>query len=127
MAVPRAYDLWNMGETTFPVLGYGAGSGRNMCTRVGVSSVMPLDLNPEDGLTDTPPFMASDAYTLQPAIPAQIMVPLINHYTIAFWKRFLEGDGGTSRTLSMPARIGPWLSAVAMRSRTVCPAHGDRS
>lgn len=29
---------------------------------------------------------------------------------------------GTSRTWSMPARIGPWLSAVAIRNRTVCPA-----
>jgi hypothetical protein len=27
-----------------------------------------------------------------------------------------------SRTWSMPARIGPWLSAVAIRNRTVCPA-----
>ena len=64
-----------------------------MCTRVGVTSVRSLDTNPEDGFTDSPPFTASDAYTLQPAIPAETMVPLITHYTIAFWKKFLEGDG----------------------------------
>src|SRR5215207_3384787 len=92
-AAARAYDLWNMGEITFPTLGYGAGSGRNMCTRVGVTSVRSLDLSPQDGFTDSPPFMASDAYTVQPTIAAEIMVPLINHYTIAFWKRFLVGDG----------------------------------
>jgi hypothetical protein len=71
-----------------------------MCTRVGVRSVISLDTNPEDGFTDTAPFMASDAYTLQPAIPAETMGPLITHYTIAFWKKFLEGDGRYMRYLT---------------------------
>ena len=42
--------------------------------------------------------MASDAYPLQPAIPEGTMVPLITHYTIAFWKKFLEGDDGYMST-----------------------------
>jgi hypothetical protein len=91
-AAARAYDLWNMGEIGFPLFGYGAGSGRNICTRVGVDSVRSLDTNPHDGFTDTPPFLAVDYFTLQPAIPEEIMVPMIKLYTIAFWKTFLEGD-----------------------------------
>jgi len=91
-AAARAYDLWNMGEIFFPILGSGAGSGRNICTRVGVDSVRSLDTNPHDGFTDTPPFLAVDYFTLQPAIPEEIMVPMIKLYTIAFWKTFLEGD-----------------------------------
>ena len=35
-AAARAYDLWNQGEILFPVVGYGFGSGRNFCDRVGV-------------------------------------------------------------------------------------------
>ena len=54
----------------------------------------------EDGFTDSPPFMATDAFTLQPAIPEEIMVPLIKNYTIAFWKKFLEGDGRYMRYLT---------------------------
>jgi predicted dienelactone hydrolase len=91
-AAARAYELWNMGETLFPALGPGAGSGRNFCDRVGVVSVRSLDVNPPDGFTDTPPFMAEDPLLLQPAIPEEVMVPLIKLYTIAFWKSFLEGD-----------------------------------
>ena len=88
----RAYELWNMGEILFPALGFGAGSGRNFCDRVGVLSIRSLDVDPQDGFTDSPPFMATDAFTLQPAIPEEVMVPLIKLYTIAFWKSFLEGD-----------------------------------
>jgi hypothetical protein len=91
-AAARAYDLWNQGATLFPVLGFGAGSGRNFCQRVGVNSVRSLDTNPQDGFTDSPPFMSTDAFTLQPAIPEEVMVPLIKLYTVAFWKAFLEGD-----------------------------------
>jgi hypothetical protein len=29
---------------------------------------------------------------LGPAIPEEVMVPLIKHYTVSFWKAFLEGD-----------------------------------
>lgn len=91
-AAARAYTLWNQGEILFPALGFGAGSGRNFCDRVGVVSVRSLDTNPADGFTDSPPFIATDAFTLQPAIPEEVMVPLIKLYTIAFWKAFLDGD-----------------------------------
>ena len=90
-AAARAYDLWNQGEILFPALGYGAGSGRNFCNRVGVDSIRSLDTD-HDGYTDSPPFMATDDFTLEPAIPEENMVPLIKLYTIAFWKSFLEGD-----------------------------------
>jgi hypothetical protein len=91
-AAARAYDLWNQGQIRFPQGGYGIGSGRNFCDRVGVVSVRSLDVNPQDGFTDSPPFMATDAFTLQPAIPEEVMVPLIKLYTIAFWKASLEHD-----------------------------------
>jgi hypothetical protein len=90
-AAARAYELWNFGEILFPVLGHGTGSGRNFCTRVGVDSIRSFDAD-QDGFTDSPPFMASDNFTLQPAIPEEIMVPLIKLYTVAFWKSFLDGD-----------------------------------
>lgn len=99
-AAARAYDLWNQGEILFPQLGFGAGSGRNCCDRVGVNSIRSLDINPQDGFTDSPPFMATDAFTLQPAIPEEIMVPLIMNYTISFWKAFLERDRRYMRYLT---------------------------
>ena len=91
-AARRAYTLWNQGETLFPSVGSGAGGGRNFCDRVGVNSIRSLDTSPTDGFTDSPPLMPSDAYTPQPAISAEIMVPLIEFYTVAFWKALLEGD-----------------------------------
>ena len=51
-----------------------------------------LDTSPQDGFTDTPPFTATDAFTLQPAIPEEVMVPMIKLYTISFWKTFLQDD-----------------------------------
>ena len=90
-AAARAYDLWNQGEILFPLIGFGAGSGRNFCDRVGVNSVRSLDAN-GDGFTDSPPFMAEDPFLPQPAIREEVMVPLIRLYTVAFWKTFLEGD-----------------------------------
>jgi dienelactone hydrolase len=99
-AAAQAYELWNFGEIQFPVSGFGRGGGRNFCDRVGVNSIRSLDTNPQDGFTDSPPFMASDAFTLKPAIREEIMVPLIKLYTVAFWKKFLEGDGRYMRYLT---------------------------
>jgi hypothetical protein len=90
-AAARAYEAWNWGEILFPQLGPGVGSGRNFSDRVGVDSVRSLDIN-QDGFTDSPPFMATDAFTLQPPIRAEVMVPMVKLYTVAFWKTFLEGD-----------------------------------
>lgn len=98
-AAARAYELWNFGEIVFPVLGYGAGSGRNICSRVGIDSIRSLDAD-HDGYTDSPPFMASDDFTLQPAVPEEVMVPLIQLYTIAFWKSHLDHDHRYRRYLT---------------------------
>jgi hypothetical protein len=96
----RAYDLWNMGEILFGLLGSGAGSGRNFCNRVGVNSIRSLDEIPQDGLTDSPPFQSTDAFTLHPVIPEEILVPQIKLHTVAFWKTFLEGDHRYMRYLT---------------------------
>src|SRR4029077_16304240 len=68
-AAARAFDLWNMGQILFGLLGPGTGSGRNFCNRAGVESIRSLDASPRDGFTDSPPFMATDAFTLNPVIP----------------------------------------------------------
>jgi hypothetical protein len=98
-AAARAYEAWNWGEILFPLLGRGVGGGRNMCDRVGVNSVRSLDLD-QDGFTDSPPFMATDAFVQQPAIRAEVMLPMIKLYTVAFWKTFLEGDHRYQRYLN---------------------------
>jgi hypothetical protein len=88
----RAFDLWNMGQILFALLGPGGGSGRNFCDRVGVDSTRSLDAMPQDGFTDSPPFLSTDAVTLNPVIRNEILVPQITLHTVAFWKTFLEGD-----------------------------------
>jgi predicted dienelactone hydrolase len=98
-AAARAYQLWNQGEILFTQLGVGAGSGRNICNRVGVNSLRSLDVN-HDGFTDSPPFQATDAFLLQPTIPHEAMAPMIKLYTVAFWKVYLEGDGRYDRYLT---------------------------
>ena len=98
-AAARAYELWNSGQLLFPVLGSGAGGGRNICDRVGINSVRPLDMN-QDGFTDSPPFMATDAFTPRLVIREEVMVPLIKLYTVAFWKTFLQGDHRYQRYLT---------------------------
>jgi hypothetical protein len=100
-AAARAYDLWNLGEIRFPGGGFGVGSGRNFCNRVGVNSIRSLDAD-GDGFTDSPPFMPGglDPFTLLPAIPEEVMVPLIMNYTVAFWKKFLDGDDRYMRYLT---------------------------
>jgi hypothetical protein len=99
-AAARAFDLWNMGQILFPILGAGTGSGRNFCNRVGVNSVRSLDAIPQDGFTDAPPFLPTDAFTLNPVIPAETLVPQITLHTVAFWKTFLEGDHRYMRYLT---------------------------
>ena len=99
-AAARSYDLWNMGEILFGLLGPGAGGGRNFCNRVGVNSIRSLDAMPEDGFTDSPPFRSTDAFTVHPVIPKGILVPQIKLQTVAFWKTFLEGDHRYMRYLT---------------------------
>jgi hypothetical protein len=98
-AAARAYEAWNLNEVLFAQLGPGAGGGRNFADRVGVNSVRSLDLD-QDGFTDSPPFMATDAFVLEPTIRAEVMVPMIKLYTVAFWKTYLEGDHRYQRYLT---------------------------
>ena len=106
-AAARSYDLWNMGQILFALLGPGTGSGRNFCDRVGVNSIRSLDADPRDGFTDSPPFLPTDGFTLNPVIAEEILVPQIELYTVAFWKTFLEGDH----------RYMPYLTPGYARSR----------
>ena len=83
---------WAAGDEPSSVaVGDFNGDGRNFCDRVGVNSVRSLDVN-GDGFTDSPPLMVDDPFLLRPAIRDEVMVPLIKLYTVAFWKRFLEGN-----------------------------------
>ena len=111
----RAYDLWNMGQILFGLLGPGAGSGRNFCDRVGVNSIRSLDASPQDGFTDSPPFLPTDAVTLNPVIPEEILVPQIELYTVAFWKTFLEGDHRYMRYLTPGYARSHHLQAVVFK------------
>jgi dienelactone hydrolase len=114
-AAARAYDLWNMGEILFALLGPGAGSGRNFCDRVGVNSARSLDEMPQDGLTDSPPFLSTDAVTLNPVIPNRILVPQIKLHTVAFWKTFLQGDHRYMRYLTAGYARRHHLQAVVFK------------
>ena len=111
----RAFDAWNMGQVLFALLGPGAGSGRNFCDRVGVNSSRSLDTNPQDGFTDSPPFLPTDAVTLNPVIPAEILVPQIALHTVAFWKTFLEGDHRYMRYLTHGYARSRGLEAVVFK------------
>jgi hypothetical protein len=91
-AAAAACLAWNMGEITSPT-SPGFGGGRNFCTQVGVNSKASLDTNPADGVTDSPPFMATDAFTFKTPLPGDVIVPTITLYTVSFWKKFLAGDG----------------------------------
>src|SRR4030095_1204673 len=85
-AAARAYDLWNMGQILSALLAPGAGSGRNFCNRVGVNSIRSLDAMPLDGFTDSPPFLSTDAFTLNPVIPEEMLVHQIKLHTVSFVK-----------------------------------------
>jgi hypothetical protein len=112
-----ACTLWNQGELFVPALGstaFGFGGGRNMCRLVGVNpdSNRSLDVDPIDGFTDD--FVPgtdirlfepndefnSDEFTTGISMPADILVPMIKLYTVAFWKKFLEGDRRYMRYLT---------------------------
>ena len=111
----RAYDLWNMGQILFALLGPGGGSGRNFCNRVGVNSIRSLDAIPQDGFTDSPPFVSTDAFTPNPVIPDEILVPQIILHTVAFWKTFLEGDHRYMRYLTPGYARSHNLQAVVFK------------
>jgi hypothetical protein len=91
-----AFMRWNLGAARV-----GFGSGRNICNRVGVGSVRSLDVSPMDGETDSPPLIRIDPPSAPAAAPLQeVLVERVAHYTIAFWKAFLEGDRRYMRYLT---------------------------
>jgi len=98
-AAAAACLAWNMGEITSPT-SPGFGGGRNFCTRVGVNSLASLDTSPTDGFTDSPPFTATDAFTFEEPVSGEIMVSTIKLYTVAFWQKFLAGNGHYMRYLT---------------------------
>ena len=114
-AAARAYDFWNFGQILFALLGPGAGSGRNFCPRVGVDSIRSLDASPQDGFTDSPPFLPTDAVTLNPVIPGEILVPQVTLHTVAFWKTFLQGDHRYMRYLTPGYARSHGLEAVVFK------------
>lgn len=107
-----ACTFWNRGETIAPLLppnqAFAFGGGRNICDRIGVDSSESLDVDPVDGLTDdfvpghpgTRLFEANDRFNYagqdpegDPApIPMEEMVPMVQIYTVAFFKKFLADD-----------------------------------
>ena len=66
-----------------------------------MGSVRSLDTNPPVDETDSPPLMPVDPpYVLVEPPSQEVMVELITHYSIAFWKTFLEGDHRYMRYLT---------------------------
>jgi len=114
-AAARAFDLWNMGQILFALLGPGAGSGRNFCARVGVDSIRSLDVIPHDGFTDSPPFLSTDLFTANPVIPDETLGPQIRLHTVAFWKTFLQGDRRYMRYLTAGYAQRHHLQAVVFK------------
>jgi hypothetical protein len=99
-AAAAAYTNWNFGQINILTGGIGFGGGRNFCTHIGVHSIRSLDVSPVDGLTDSPPFVGVDpGYAEQLAIPADVAVPMITRYTVAFWETYLAGDHRYRRVL----------------------------
>ncbi|HVJ82119.1 MAG TPA: hypothetical protein VNC50_13705 [Planctomycetia bacterium] len=95
----RAYELWNWVEFIPPATAPNFGSGRNLADRIGVRSVRSLDRD-GDGFTDSPPFRRVDPpYLPQAAIQWDAMIPLIQRYTVSFWKSRLAGDRRYERFL----------------------------
>jgi hypothetical protein len=80
-----------------------------------VNSIRSLDANPQDGFTDSPPFLPTDEFTLNPVIPEEILVPQIKLHTVAFWKTFLQGDHRYMRYLTAGYAQSHHLQAVVFK------------
>ena len=61
------------------------------------------------------PFLSTDAVTLNPVIPDEILVPQIKLHTVAFWKTFLEGDHRYMRYLTPGYARSHALQAVVFK------------
>jgi hypothetical protein len=59
--------------------------------------------------------LSTDAVTLNPVIPEEILVPQIELHTVAFWKTFLEGDHRYMRYLTAGYAQSHHLQAVVFK------------
>jgi len=110
-----AYNLWNTDSTLY-LIGVGFGGGRNVCDQVGLGPARSLDVAPEDGLTDSPPFMSpSPPYTLALAPSAQETGPSVIFYGVAFWQAFLADDARYRRYFAPGYAIAHDLPTVVHR------------
>jgi len=99
-AAARVFQIWNWGQINFATSGPGFGGGRNLCDRIGLASIRPLDLD-GDGMTDSPPFLLDDPpYVAERSVRANVMNPMVKLYTVAFWKTHLVGDHRYQRFLA---------------------------
>ncbi|HKX12473.1 MAG TPA: hypothetical protein VJP40_04920, partial [bacterium] len=120
---PAAFEsclFWNRGENIGPLLfpsnPFAFGGARNICNRVGVNSSQSLDDDPPpdgDGFTDAflggdpliplfegNDFWNSNASTVELPMLHEVSLPMIKLHTVAFFKKFLEGDGRYMRYLT---------------------------
>ena len=63
----------------------------------------------------SPPFLPTDAFTLNPVIADEILVPQIELHTVAFWKTFPEGDPRYMRYLTPGYARSHRLQAVVVK------------
>jgi hypothetical protein len=117
-AARNACGIWNMGRLSLPPIcnladpaTFNFGGARNFCDKTGVDSIESLDLD-SNGLTDaldpvtgTTLFNISDECTMisppgESPVTGEEMVLLVTHYSVAFWKKFLDGDGRYMRYLT---------------------------
>ncbi|HEX5034519.1 MAG TPA: hypothetical protein VFW62_08575 [bacterium] len=111
----QACTFWNQGELFINLVGRAFGGGRNICNRIGTSpdSNRSLDTHPADGFTDEflggDPLVAlfegndiwnSDASHQEPPLTFEEMQPAFMTHSVAFWKKFLAGDGQYMRFLT---------------------------
>ncbi|HKY63523.1 MAG TPA: hypothetical protein VJR29_08900 [bacterium] len=111
----QACTYWNQGELFSVLVARAFGGGRNICDKVGTSpdSNRSLDTDPADGLTDEflggDPLIAlfegndvwnSDASHDEPPPNYDTMQPVLENYTIGFFKKFLEGEGSYMKYLT---------------------------
>jgi hypothetical protein len=112
-AAARAADLWNIGQTSSR-FSAPAPEAATFAT-VSAWSVRSLDVIPQDRFTDSPPFLSTDAFTLNPVIPEEMLVPQITLHTVAFWKTFLQGDHRYMRYLTARYARRHHLHAVVFK------------
>jgi hypothetical protein len=103
----QACTYWNQGELLINLVGRAFGGGRNVCDQIGTSadSLRSLDTHPADGYTDeflggnplVALFEPNDVWNSDGATTAEPptydeMMPVMENYTVAFFKLFLDGE-----------------------------------